>query len=109
APARRRPPDQVDRSDRGRLVAARPARVGGRRGGRPHRPRRDRGPRPRPGAPVTSGLREYRDGRPVPGSNTLGWTVEKTGWRQFGAIHVANAAGARLDLEVIARRPPPRG
>jgi hypothetical protein len=62
-----------------------------------------------PGATVTIGLREYRDGRPVPGSNTLGWTVERTGWRQFGAIHVANAAGSRLALEIMARDLPPGG
>ena len=62
-----------------------------------------------PGATVTIGLREYRDGRPVPGSNTLGWTVERTGWRQFGAIHVANTAGSRLALEIMARDLPPGG
>jgi hypothetical protein len=62
-----------------------------------------------PGATVTIGLREYKDGRPVPGSNTLGWTVEQTGWRQFGAIHLANAAGARLALEIMARDLPPGG
>jgi hypothetical protein len=62
-----------------------------------------------PGTTVTIGLREYRDGRPVPGSNTLGWTVEQTGWRQFGAIHVANAAGSRLALEIMARDLPPGG
>ncbi|HET9006347.1 MAG TPA: hypothetical protein VFQ04_06505, partial [Actinomycetes bacterium] len=62
-----------------------------------------------PGATVTIGLREYKDGRPVPGSNTLGWTVEQTGWRQFGAIHVANAAGSRLALEIMARDLPPGG
>ena len=62
-----------------------------------------------PGATVTIGLREYRDGRPVPGSNTLGWTVEQTGWRQFGAIHVANAGGSRLALEIMARDLPPGG
>jgi hypothetical protein len=66
----------------------------------------------RPSSPdttVTIGLREYRDGRPVPGSNTLGWTVERTGWRQFGAIHVANQSGSRLALEIMARDLPPGG
>jgi carbohydrate binding protein with CBM4/9 domain len=66
----------------------------------------------RPSSPdttVTIGLREYRDGRPVPGSNTLGWTVERTGWRQFGAIHVANQSGSRLALEITARDLPPGG
>jgi hypothetical protein len=62
-----------------------------------------------PGTTVTIGLREYRDGRPVPGSNTLGWTVERTGWRQFGAIHVADLAGSRLALEITARDLPPGG
>jgi hypothetical protein len=62
-----------------------------------------------PGTTVTIGLREYRDDRPVPGSNTLGWTVERTGWRQFGAIHVANTAGSRLALEIMARDLPPGG
>jgi hypothetical protein len=62
-----------------------------------------------PGATVTIGLREYRDGRPVPGSNTLGWTVDRTGWRQFGAIHVASTAGSRLALEITARDLPPGG
>jgi hypothetical protein len=62
-----------------------------------------------PGATVTIGLREYRDGRPVPGSNTLGWTVERSGWRQFGAIHVAGGGGARLALEIMARDLPPGG
>ena len=62
-----------------------------------------------PGTTVTIGLREYRDGRPVPGSNTLGWTVERAGWRQFGAIHVANQAGSRLALEIMARDLPPGG
>jgi len=61
------------------------------------------------GATVTIGLREYRNGRPVPGSNTLGWTVERTGWRQFGAIHVASTAGSRLALEIMARDLPPGG
>jgi hypothetical protein len=61
------------------------------------------------GATVTIGLREYRNGQPVPGSNTLGWTVERTGWRQFGAIHVANQAGSRLALEIMARDLPPGG
>jgi hypothetical protein len=46
-----------------------------------------------PGATVTIGLREYRDGRPVPGSNTLGWTVERS----------------RLALEIMARDLPPGG
>jgi hypothetical protein len=62
-----------------------------------------------PGTTVTIGVREYRDGRPVPGSNTLGWTVEKAGWRRFGAIHVANQAGSRLALEITARDLPPGG
>jgi hypothetical protein len=62
-----------------------------------------------PGAVVTIGLREYRNGVPVPGSNTLGWTVEKTGWRQFGAIHLASAPGSRLALEIMARDLPPGG
>jgi hypothetical protein len=62
-----------------------------------------------PGTTVTIGVREYRDGRPVPGSNTLGWTVERAGWRQFGAIHVANSAGSRLALEIMARDLPPGG
>jgi hypothetical protein len=62
-----------------------------------------------PGATVTIGLREYKDGRPIPGSNTLGWTVEQTGWRQFGAIHVATTAGSRLTLEIMARDLPPGG
>jgi hypothetical protein len=62
-----------------------------------------------PGTTVTIGLREYRDGRPVPGSNTLGWTVERTGWRRFGAIHVASSAGSRLALEIMARDLPPGG
>ena len=62
-----------------------------------------------PGTTVTIGLREYHDGRPVPGSNTLGWTVERTGWRQFGAIHVANRSGSRLALEIMARDLPPGG
>jgi hypothetical protein len=62
-----------------------------------------------PGTTVTIGLREYRDGRPVPGSNTLGWTVERTGWRQFGAIHVGSTAGSRLALEIMARDLPPGG
>jgi hypothetical protein len=61
------------------------------------------------GATVTIGLREYRGGRPVPGSNTLGWTVERAGWRQFGAIHVANTSGSRLALEIMARDLPPGG
>jgi hypothetical protein len=62
-----------------------------------------------PGTTVTIGLREYRDGRPVPGSNTLGWTVERVGWRQFGAIHVAGLAGSHLALEITARDLPPGG
>jgi hypothetical protein len=62
-----------------------------------------------PGTTVTIGLREYHDGRPVPGSNTLGWTVERAGWRQFGAIHVATSAGSRLALEIMARDLPPGG
>ena len=62
-----------------------------------------------PGTTVTIGLREYNDGRPVPGSNTLGWTVEKAGWRQFGAIHVASLGGSRLALEIMARDLPPGG
>jgi hypothetical protein len=62
-----------------------------------------------PGTTVTIGLREYHDGRPVPGSNTLGWTVERAGWRQFGAIHVANLGGSRLALEIMARDLPPGG
>lgn len=61
------------------------------------------------GAIVTIGLREYKDGEPVPGSNTLGWTVEKTGWRRFGAIHVASQSGSRLALEIMARDLPPGG
>jgi Carbohydrate binding domain len=62
-----------------------------------------------PNTTVTIGLREYRGGQPVPGSNTLGWTVERTGWRQFGAIHVANQSGSRLALEIMARDLPPGG
>jgi hypothetical protein len=62
-----------------------------------------------PGTTVTIGLREYRNGQPVPGSNTLGWTVERTGWRQFGAIHVASSPGSRLALEIMARDLPPGG
>jgi hypothetical protein len=62
-----------------------------------------------PGTTVTIGLREYRDGQPVPGSNTLGWTVERAGWRQFGAIHVAAQGGTRLALEIMARDLPPGG
>ena len=62
-----------------------------------------------PGTTVTIGLREYRDGQPVPGSNTLGWTVERAGWRRFGAIHVASSAGSRLALEIMARDLPPGG
>jgi hypothetical protein len=62
-----------------------------------------------PGTTVTIGLREYHESRPVPGSNTLGWTVERAGWRRFGAIHVANSAGSRLALEIMARDLPPGG
>ena len=62
-----------------------------------------------PNTTVTIGLREYRKGKPVPGSNTLGWTVERTGWRQFGAIHVASQSGSRLALEIMARDLPPGG
>jgi hypothetical protein len=62
-----------------------------------------------PGTTVTISLREYRDGRPVPGSNTLGWTVEREGWRQFGAIHVATQDGSQLALEIMARDLPPDG
>ena len=62
-----------------------------------------------PGTTVTIGLREYRDGKPVPGSNTLGWTVERSGWRQFGAIHVASLDRSRLALEITARDLPPGG
>jgi hypothetical protein len=62
-----------------------------------------------PGTTVTIGLRELRDGRPVPGSNTLGWTVERSGWRRFGAIHVASMAGSQLTLEIMARDLPPGG
>jgi hypothetical protein len=58
---------------------------------------------------VTIGLREYKDGEPIPGSNTLGWTVEKTGWRRFGAIHVATQPGSQLALEIMARDLPPDG
>ena len=62
-----------------------------------------------PNTTVTIGLREYLKGKPVPGSNTLGWTVERTGWRQFGAIHVASQRGSRLTLEITARDLPPGG
>jgi hypothetical protein len=62
-----------------------------------------------PGATVTIGLREYHNGQPVPGSNTLGWTVEQAGWRKFGAIHVASQPGSRLALEIMARDLPPGG
>ena len=62
-----------------------------------------------PGATVTIGLREYHNGQPVPGSNTLGWTVEQAGWRKFGAIHVASRPGSRLALEIMARDLPPGG
>jgi hypothetical protein len=62
-----------------------------------------------PGATVTIGLREYLNGQPIPGSNTLGWTVERAGWRQFGAIHVASRTGSRLALEIMARDLPPGG
>jgi hypothetical protein len=61
------------------------------------------------GTTVTIGLREYQDGKPIPGSNTLGWTVEKAGWRRFGAIHVAGRSGSRLALEIMARDLPPGG
>ena len=62
-----------------------------------------------PGATVTIGLREYQNGQPVPGSNTLGWTVEQAGWRKFGAIHAASRPGSRLALEIMARDLPPGG
>ena len=62
-----------------------------------------------PGTTVTIGLREYRDGKPVPGSNTLGWTVQRSGWRQFGAIHVASLNRSHLTLEIMARDLPPGG
>ena len=62
-----------------------------------------------PGATVTIGLREYQNGQPVPGSNTLGWTVEQAGWRKFGAIHVASRPGTRLAVEIMARDLPPGG
>ena len=62
-----------------------------------------------PNTTVTIGLREYLKGKPVPGSNTLGWTVERTGWRQFGAIHVASQRGSRLTLDITARDLPPGG
>jgi hypothetical protein len=62
-----------------------------------------------PGTTVTIGLREYRNGQPVPGSNTLGWTVERAGWRKFGAIHAAAAPGSELALEIMARDLPPGG
>jgi len=62
-----------------------------------------------PGTTVTIGLREYHDGRPVPGSNTLGWRVQEADWRQFGAIHLASATGSRLALEITARDLPPGG
>jgi hypothetical protein len=62
-----------------------------------------------PGTTVTIGLREYHNGQPVPGSNTLGWTVEQAGWRKFGAIHVASQTGSRLALEITARDLPPGG
>ena len=62
-----------------------------------------------PNTTVTIGLREYLKGKPVPGSNTLGWTVERTGWRQFGAIHVASQRGSQLALEITARDLPPGG
>jgi hypothetical protein len=61
------------------------------------------------GTTVTIGLRELVDGRPVVGSNTLGWTVEGTGWRQFGAIHATSVAGSQLALEIMARDLPPGG
>jgi hypothetical protein len=62
-----------------------------------------------PGTTVTIGLREYHDGKPVPGSNTLGWTADNDGWRQFGAIHMARLNGSRLALEIMARDLPPGG
>jgi hypothetical protein len=62
-----------------------------------------------PGTTVTIGLREYQNGQPVPGSNTLGWTVEQAGWRHFGAIHVASRPGSQLALEIMARDLPPGG
>jgi len=62
-----------------------------------------------PNTTVTIGLREYLKGKPVPGSNTLGWTVERTGWRQFGTIHVASQRGSQLALEITARDLPPGG
>ena len=62
-----------------------------------------------PGTTVTIGLREYDNGQPVPGSNTLGWTVEQAGWRKFGAIHVASRSGSQLALEIMARDLPPGG
>ena len=62
-----------------------------------------------PNTTVTIGLREFQGGKPVPGSNTLGWTVERTGWRQFGAIHVATQSGSRLALEITARDLPAGG
>jgi hypothetical protein len=62
-----------------------------------------------PGATVTIGLREYQNGQPVPGSNTLGWTVEQAGWRKFGAIHGASRPGSQLALEIMARDLPPGG
>jgi hypothetical protein len=62
-----------------------------------------------PGTTVTIGLREYQNGQPVPGSNTLGWTVEQAGWRKFGAIHVASRPGSQLALEIMARDLPPGG
>jgi hypothetical protein len=61
------------------------------------------------GTTVTIGLREYVNGRPVVGSNTLGWTVEGTGWRQFGAIHPTSVTGSQLALEIMARDLPPGG
>ena len=61
------------------------------------------------GTTVTIGLREYRDGRPVPGSNTLGWTMDQAGWRQFGVIHLASLDRSRLALEIMARDLPPGG
>jgi hypothetical protein len=62
-----------------------------------------------PGTTVTIGLREYQNGQPVPGSNTLGWTVEQAGWRKFGAIHGASRPGSQLALEIMARDLPPGG
>ena len=35
--------------------------------------------------------------------------MERSGWRQFGAIHVASVTGSRLTLEIMARDLPPGG